>query len=162
MANRAKTAIAGANINVSNVELIPAIGTDDVSVAESQFRRLIVSMGIHTGMDEEHVQEKISNALSLMRSLKPQNLVEGKLAAQWVATCEAAEDCLRQASFPELSIETKNIYFRVYKDLMQLSLKQLEALQRLRGKAQQKVIVEHVHVEAGGQAIVGSVAHSGK
>jgi hypothetical protein len=35
---------------------------------------------------------------------------------------------------------------------------QLEALQRYRGKGHQKVVVEHVHVHAGAQAIVGSVA----
>lgn len=31
----------------------------------------------------------------------------------------------------------------------------LEALNRHRGKGQQKVAVEHVHVHAGGQAVVG-------
>ena len=34
---------------------------------------------------------------------------------------------------------------------------QVEALQRYRGKGQQKVTVEHVNVNAGGQAIVGTV-----
>jgi hypothetical protein len=34
---------------------------------------------------------------------------------------------------------------------------QIEALQRYRGKGQQKVTVEHVHVHSGGQAIVGTV-----
>src|ERR1700730_8191147 len=38
---------------------------------------------------------------------------------------------------------------------------QAEALQRYRGKGQQKVTVEHVHVHTGGQAIVGSVSHTG-
>ncbi len=38
---------------------------------------------------------------------------------------------------------------------------QVEALQRHRGKGQQKVTVEHVHVHAGGQAIVGSVTPVG-
>jgi hypothetical protein len=33
----------------------------------------------------------------------------------------------------------------------------LEALNRHRGKGQQKVTVEHVHVHSGGQAIVGTV-----
>ena len=33
----------------------------------------------------------------------------------------------------------------------------LEALNRHRGKGQQKVTVEHVHVHAGGQAVVGMV-----
>jgi hypothetical protein len=38
---------------------------------------------------------------------------------------------------------------------------QVEALQRYRGKGQQKVTVEHVHVHAGGQAIVGAVTPGG-
>src|SRR4030088_2918743 len=36
----------------------------------------------------------------------------------------------------------------------------LEALNRHRGKGQQKVTVEHVHVHSGGQAIVGAVESS--
>jgi hypothetical protein len=37
----------------------------------------------------------------------------------------------------------------------------LEALNRHRGKGQQKVTVEHVHVHEGGQAIVGAVQTPG-
>ena len=37
----------------------------------------------------------------------------------------------------------------------------LEALNRHRGKGQQKVTVEHVHVHSGGQAIVGTVQGGG-
>jgi hypothetical protein len=38
---------------------------------------------------------------------------------------------------------------------------QMEALQRYRGKGEQKMVVEHVHVHQGGQAIVGSVHQGG-
>ena len=38
----------------------------------------------------------------------------------------------------------------------------LEALNRRRGKGQQKVTVEHVTVNAGGQAVVGSVTTQGR
>ena len=41
--------------------------------------------------------------------------------------------------------------------LMALHTKQLAALDKHRGKGQQKVTVEHVNVAAGGQAIVGNV-----
>jgi hypothetical protein len=37
----------------------------------------------------------------------------------------------------------------------------LDALNRHRGKGQQKVTVEHVHVHQGGQAIVGNVEATG-
>ena len=45
--------------------------------------------------------------------------------------------------------------------LLRTFVAQTEALQRYRGKGQQKVVVEHVHVHTGGQAIVGSVNQSG-
>ena len=38
---------------------------------------------------------------------------------------------------------------------------QMEALQRCRGKGEQKMTVEHVHVYQGGQAIVGAVHQGG-
>jgi hypothetical protein len=37
----------------------------------------------------------------------------------------------------------------------------LDALNRYRGKGQQKVTVEHVHVHAGGQAVVGTIQTPG-
>jgi len=44
---------------------------------------------------------------------------------------------------------------------MSLYVKQLAALDKHRGKGQQKVTVEHVNVASGGQAIVGNVSHGG-
>ena len=59
-------------------------------------------------------------------------------------TLEGRQDNLRQAA--KLS--------RVYADLML-------ALDKHRGKGQQRVTVEHVHVYEGGQAIVGTVQAGG-
>src|SRR5947207_2727329 len=43
--------------------------------------------------------------------------------------------------------------------LMRLFTEQLAAMAKLKGKTgQQKVVVEHVHVHSGGQAVVGAVA----
>jgi hypothetical protein len=38
---------------------------------------------------------------------------------------------------------------------------QMDALAKLRRGGEQPAIVEHVHIRAGGQAIVGSVTHAG-
>jgi len=40
---------------------------------------------------------------------------------------------------------------------MALHLRQIEVLEKRRGRGQQKVTVEHVHVNVGGQAIVGNI-----
>ncbi len=41
--------------------------------------------------------------------------------------------------------------------LLSIYSRQIEVLDKHRGKGQQKVTVEHVHVEAGGQAMVGHI-----
>ena len=47
--------------------------------------------------------------------------------------------------------------------LMRLFIQQIEAMQKLKGRAsQQNLVVEHVDVHQGGQAIVGSVTPSTK
>src|SRR5215510_683158 len=53
-----------------------------------------------------------------------------------------------------LSLSQANKLSRTYAAL-------LDALNRHRGKGQQKVTVEHVHVHAGGQAVVGMVQSPG-
>ena len=39
---------------------------------------------------------------------------------------------------------------------------QMEALKRYRTGGQQKMIIEHIHINKGGQAIVGSVTQGGR
>jgi len=50
---------------------------------------------------------------------------------------------------------------RAFNKLARTFTSQVEALNRHRGKGQQKVTVEHVHVHEGGQAIVGNVSQGG-
>jgi len=65
---------------------------------------------------------------------------------------------MRRAIHPDQYLETSEKYtYRACK-LMNIFLSQIETLEKHRGKStQQKVIVEHVHVEEGGKAIVGNV-----
>ena len=58
---------------------------------------------------------------------------------------------------PEQSTATRDSCLRAAQKMMALYTRQLEALNRHRGKGQQKVTVEYVNVEAGAQAIVGSL-----
>lgn len=53
-------------------------------------------------------------------------------------------------------------YSRLAMKLMRSFASQLETLERRRRGGEQKVTVEHVHVHAGGQAIVGTVETGGK
>ena len=88
--------------------------------------------------------------------MKAEGLVEGMLATQMAAAHEVAMALMQYATNAP-SIKASEHYLRNSARLMQLYLRQMDALNKHRGKGQQKVTVEHVHVAAGGQAVVGNV-----
>jgi hypothetical protein len=62
---------------------------------------------------------------------------------------------------PEQSFEGRRENLNQANKLSRTYTNLLEALNRHRGKGQQKVTVEHVHVHSGGQAVVGTVEAPG-
>lgn len=96
-----------------------------------------------------------------MRSIKPTDSLERMLAVQMVSMHHAAMECLRRASLEDQTKEARESNLNQATKLTGLFTRQMEALDKHRGKGQQKVTVEHVHVESGGQAVVGSV-HTGE
>ena len=87
--------------------------------------------------------------------------VEGMLAAQLIACHHASMDCYRLAMHREQTFEGTREYLTQANKLSRTYATLLESLNRHRGKGQQKVTVEHVHVHEGGQAIVGNVEAGG-
>jgi hypothetical protein len=79
------------------------------------------------------------------------------IAAQLVAAHNAAMECYRRAMIGEQTFEGHRENLTQANKLSRTYAVLLDALNRHRGKGQQKVTVEHVHVHSGGQAIVGTV-----
>jgi hypothetical protein len=92
--------------------------------------------------------------------IQPRDEIEGMLAGQMVSTHNAAMMMLRRLKSVE-TIQQQNSAGNLATKLLLTYTTQVEALQRYRGKGQQKVTVEHVHVHSGGQAIVGAVQGGG-
>jgi hypothetical protein len=93
--------------------------------------------------------------------IAPKDELEGMMAAQLLAAHNAAMECYRRAMYSEQTFEGRRENLNQANKLSRSSALLLEALNRHRGKGQQKVTVEHVTVNAGGQAIVGAVATPG-
>ncbi|MBY6217879.1 hypothetical protein [Qipengyuania aquimaris] len=110
--------------------------------------------------DEEFLQQ-IMRAARQFNGLKPSDGAEHMLAQQMVGAHAAAIECLRRAALPDQTFEGRDMAFKHAHKLMALYARQLETLNKHRGKGQQKVTVEHVNVEKGGQAIVGNVETGG-
>jgi hypothetical protein len=99
--------------------------------------------------------------LGFLSGVEPKDELEGMLAAQLLASHNAAMECYRRAMISEQTFEGRKENLNQANKLSRTHASLLEALNRHRGKGQQKVTVEHVHVHEGGQAIVGNVAGGG-
>ena len=95
--------------------------------------------------------------LATIASLEPRDSTESLLALQMAVTHHTALEMLRRVLLPNQTIDGSQLYGHRANQLLRTFTTQLETLLRYRGGGQQKVIVEHVHVNAGGQAIVGTV-----
>ncbi len=91
-----------------------------------------------------------------LSGIEPKDQIEGMLATQMIATHHATMDCFRiVAQNGQLDIINQMLCYA--NKLSRTFTMQMEALNRYRGKGGQKMTVEHVHINSGGQAIIGNV-----
>jgi hypothetical protein len=108
------------------------------------------------GPPQQFDEMEVNGMLAAMHGIAPRDEIEGMFAAQMVATYKAAMRCLGRLKNSEY-VEQQDSHGNLAVKLLRTHVMQIEALQRYRGKGEQKVTVEHVHVHHGGQAIVGTV-----
>ncbi len=108
--------------------------------------------------DDETLARQRNATVEALMGIGPKDELEGMLAAQLIAAHNAAMECYRRAMLPEQTFEGRQQSLSQGSKLSRTSAALIEALNRYRGKGQQKVTVEHVHVHSGGQAVVGVVS----
>jgi hypothetical protein len=91
----------------------------------------------------------------------PKDELEAMLAAQMIAGHNAAMECHRRAMHSEQTLEGRRENLSQANKLSRTFATLLEALNRHRGKGQQKVVVEHIHIHEGAQAVIGNVEGAG-
>ena len=106
--------------------------------------------------------QKIDAAVAGLIGISPASELEGMLVAQLLATHYATMECYRRSMILNQTFEGRSEALKQAVKLSRTFAALLEALNRHRGKGQQKVTVEHVHVHAGGQAVVGMVTAPGQ
>jgi hypothetical protein len=96
---------------------------------------------------------------AFLKEVAPRDPLEGMLAAQLLGLHEAAMECLRRGAMVGQTFEGRQANLGQANKLVRSYAVLLEALDRHRGKGQPQVVrVERVTVNAGGQAVVGTVA----
>lgn len=111
--------------------------------------------------DDEARQTQMAATVAALVGIAPKDELEGMMAAQLIAAHNAAMECYRRAMIGEQTFEGRRENLNQANKLSRTFTTLLDALNKHRGKGQQKVTVEHVHVHQGGQAIVGAVEAPG-
>jgi hypothetical protein len=111
--------------------------------------------------DTETRDRQMSATVAALVGIGPKDELEGMIAAQLLAAHNAAMECYRRAMIREQTFEGRRENLAQANKLSRTYATLLEALNRHRGKGEQRVMVEHVHVHSGGQAMVGVVGTPG-
>lgn len=162
-----KTSVEKKRLRPAN-ELVPdeqarnLLSVSEANVARARIEELASLIWHHKDADEADIKVGIARAIEQFNSLGPVDGAEAMLATQIVATHSAAVESLRRAAIPAQSDMGRDVSLKHAHKLMTLYARQLATLNKHRGKGQQKVTVEHVNVEKGGQAIVGNVEAGGR
>lgn len=149
--------VDAAHKQVPAKDLQTALAISDSALHQQKLNEITKLLWVHEDAGEETRHERVVRALELYESLEPADGAEGMLAMQMVGTHDAALECLKRAALSHQTFEGRDMALKHAHKLMTLYTQQLATLNKHRGKGQQKVTVEHVNVEAGGQAIVGNV-----
>lgn len=154
----------GLQINFTHAEpdLAQILMMADLGTCDPSFMAGVQGQVANIGSQGRTIDEGASNfLLSVVRGVQPRDELEAMLAVQMGAIHQATMMMARRLNHVD-NIRQQDAAERALNKLARTYSMQMEALKRYRTGGQQKVTVEHVTVNAGGQAIVGAVAHGGR
>jgi len=151
------------------VKLAEALGTTDPDVQGLLFDQVaqtfagvaVFSDEYPDGFNGPKLIKAANQAVALLVGIGPRDELESMLAVQMVACHNAALHAAKQAMLTGQTFEGKRTNMNYTAKLMALFATQMETLKKYRTGGQQKMVVEHVHVHEGGQAVVGPVSVKG-
>ena len=156
------SAKAGHTVNMEREEALGEIfGTDDLHQANDLLSHCLkVLKGSEAG-DSTDTEDERHFMVSVVKDLAPRDAVERMLAVQMAATHVAMIRAGRSMATCDLLAQLE-AHSSNYNKLGRTFTAQVEALRKHRTGGKQTVVVQHVTVADGGQAIVGHVETGGR
>lgn len=144
----------------------PAVGTkqlmDALGTCDGDFLAGLLVQLAKVGTQGQNLDDRGTNfMLAMTIGAKPQDEIEAMLAAQMAAIHSATMMMARRLNHVE-NIPQQDSAERALNKLARTFAAQVEALKRYRSSGEQKMTVEHVTVNEGGQALVGQVSGGGR
>ncbi len=150
---------------LTEVKMLEAMGTPDGDLQVyllDQVVKTISGYATSKGIDTNNVVKYCNNAIAILNGIQPQDEIEGMLAVQMIGVHNMAMETMKRAMLGDQGFERKQVNVNQATKMLRTFVAQMEALKKYRTGGQQKMIVEHVHVNEGGQAIVGTVNQGGR
>jgi hypothetical protein len=130
-----------------------ALGTASVDFSHGLLGQLANAASKGPKADEDAT----NFALAVVTGLEPRDEIEAMLAAQMAAVHLATMTFARRLNHVD-NLAQQDSAERAFNKLARTFTAQMEALKRYRTGGEQKVTVQHVTVNEGGQAVVGNVS----
>ena len=105
--------------------------------------------------DGDDTGSALNKSITLIAASDPKNQLELMLATQLAMTHITLGKSARLLDQNYKDVQTINSLGNLYTKLSRLGIDQINTLERMKGKGQQKIIVEKANIEAGGKAAIG-------
>ncbi len=135
--------------------LMQCLGTDNREFADT----LLLQLSQLSDRSGEFDVNTLNHLIAVVSGIEPGDQVEAMLAAQMAAVHTVTMTFahrLKQVS----TIEQQDSAEKAFNKLTRSFTSQMEALRKYRNGGEQKVTVQHVNVNEGGQAVVGNINQS--
>ena len=132
---------------------IEGIALDVIKGIMSPLINLIRSQA--NNVSSSSFDNEFNKSITLIAASDPKNQLELMLATQLAMTHITLGKSARLLDQNYKDVQTINSLGNLYTKLSRLGIDQINTLERMKGKGQQKIIVEKVNIEAGGKAAIG-------
>jgi hypothetical protein len=138
---------------VGILAMMQAIGTTDPDFYDGLMGHLVNASRARNALS----QKGTNFMLAVVKGIEPHDQVEAMLAAQMAAVHTASMTFARRLAHAE-NIPQQDSAERAFNKLARTFAAQVSALKDYRSRGEQRMVVQHVNVAEGGQAIVGNVS----
>jgi len=151
-------------------ELLPAKMSEALGTADPDLQGHLLDQVIQTfrgvvsadSSDQDKTVEAVNRTMAILTGVQPRDEIESMLAVQMIGVHNMAMETMRLAILGGQTFEGKQSNINYATKMLRTFMGQMETLKRYRTGGEQKMIVEHVHVNEGGQAVVGTVNTGGR
>ena len=153
------------DIAFHNAKMFRAFGTTSGDLQQyfiTQLASIFKGYPSPDNPDGEKLVTFCNMGIAILDEIRPRDIIEGMLAIQMTSVHNMAMDMMGRAMRTDPTSAGREAKVYQAMKLLRTFTMQMDSLKNYRRKGHQKVTVEHVNVNQGGQAIVGSVTQGGE